>query len=195
MTPIGILISGRGSNMEAIVRNTHDGILRGLCNVEVVISNVQTAPGLSIARGLGVSTEVVSSASKKRRRFEEDMIEVLQRYGVDYVVLAGFMRILSPHFIRRYRNRIINIHPADTERFRGLGGYDWAFRQRLAATKITVHLVDEGVDTGRILAQREVDLRGAETLAEVERRGLAAEHEFYSEVLRGIVRGDIRFGE
>ena len=76
------------------------------------------------------------------------------------------------------------VHPADTARHQGLHGYEWAFDQRLPATRITVHLVDEGLDTGRVLAQREVDLRGAETLAEVERRGLAVEHQLYPEALK-----------
>ena len=191
MKRIGILISGRGSNMKAIVHNTRDGILRGWCEVAVVLSNVPMAVGLSTARNLDVPTAVVDSKAKKRRVFEREMLAILEEYRIDYVVLAGFMRILSPQFIEHYRNRIINIHPADTNRFRGLGGYEWAYKQRLPTTKITVHCVDEGVDTGIVLAQRTVDLRGAETREEVERRGLAVEHTFYSEVLLQIMRGDI----
>jgi phosphoribosylglycinamide formyltransferase-1 len=194
MKRIGILISGRGSNMKAIVRNTQNGILRGWCEVAVVLSNVPGAAGLGVANDLGVPTVVVDSTSKKRRVFEREMIAVLEEYGIDYVVLAGFMRILSPQFIGYYRNRIINIHPADTNLFRGLGGYEWAYKQRLSTTKITVHCVDEGVDTGTVLAQRTVDLRGAETLEEVEKRGLAVEHTFYSDVLLRIMRGDITTG-
>jgi len=194
MKRIGILISGRGSNMKAIVRNTRDGILRGWCEVAVVLSNIPGAAGLGVAKDLGVPTAVVDSTSKKRRIFEREMTAVLEEYGIDYVVLAGFMRILSPQFIGHYRNRIINIHPADTNRFRGLGGYEWAYKKRLSTTKITVHCVDEGVDTGTVLAQQTVDLRGAETLEEIERRGLAVEHTFYSAVLLRIMRGDITTG-
>ena len=194
MKRIGILISGRGSNMKAIVRNTRDGILRGWCEVAVVLSNIPGAAGLGVAKDLGVPTAVVDSTSKKRRVFEREMTAVLEEYEIDYVVLAGFMRILSPQFIGHYRNRIINIHPADTNRFRGLGGYEWAYRKRLSTTKITVHCVDEGVDTGTVLAQQTVDLRGAETLEEIERRGLAVEHTFYSAVLLRIMRGDITTG-
>jgi len=194
MKRIGILISGRGSNMKAIVRNTRDGILRGWCEVAVVLSNIPGAAGLGVAKDLGVPTAVVDSTSKKRRIFEREMTAVLEEYEIDYVVLAGFMRILSPQFIGHYRNRIINIHPADTNRFRGLGGYEWAYKKRLSTTKITVHCVDEGVDTGTVLAQQTVDLRGAETLEEIERRGLAVEHTFYSAVLLRIMRGDITTG-
>jgi len=94
------------------------------------------------------------------------------------------MRILSDLFVEAYRGRIINIHPADTARFQGVGGYDWAFDNKLNETKISVHYVDEGVDTGPVIAQEVVDLTGADSLSEVERRGLAVEHRFYSEVLR-----------
>ena len=94
-------------------------------------------------------------------------------------------------FIARYRNTIINIHPADTALYQGIHGYEWAFQKKLEATQITVHFVDEGVDTGQVLAQREVDLRGAKTLEEVEHRGLRVEHAFYSEVLRDVFTGKL----
>ena len=96
------------------------------------------------------------------------------------------MRILSPLFIRAYRNRIINIHPADTAQFQGLGAYVWAWENGLQETKITVHFVDEGIDTGPVIGKETVDLRGAQSLEEVERRGLAVEHRFYSEMLRKV---------
>ncbi len=180
---IAILISGRGSNMETIVRNTQDGILKDVCEVALVLSNKERAYGLTVAKELGVQTAVIVSKGKKRAEFEQDLINFLKSYHLDYIVLAGFMRILSPLFVRAYKDRIINIHPADTARFQGIGGYEWAFENKLQTTKITVHFVDEGVDTGKVIAQKEVDLRGADTLEEVERRGLKTEHEFYSEAL------------
>ena len=180
---IAILISGRGSNMETIVRNTQDGILKDVCEVALVLSNKERAYGLTVAKELGVQTAVIVSKGKKRAEFEQDLINFLKSYHLDYIVLAGFMRILSPLFVRAYKDRIINIHPADTAQFQGIGGYEWAFENKLQTTKITVHFVDEGVDTGKVIAQKEVDLRGADTLEEVERRGLKTEHEFYSEAL------------
>jgi len=111
-------------------------------------------------------------------------VKLLKPYRIDYIVLAGFMRLLSPLFIKAYKNRIINIHPADTKEFKGVGAYEWAFENRKEFTKITVHYVDEGVDTGPVIAQKEVDLRGADSLHEVERRGLSVEHSFYSEALK-----------
>ena len=184
---IAIFISGRGSNMEAIARQVQDGILKDVCEIALVFSNKPQAKGLEIAKKFGLPVAVIPSKGKSREAFEREVLELLQPYRIDYVVLAGFMRILSPLFIRAYKNRIINIHPADTRLFQGVGGYEWAFENKLPSTKITVHFVDEGVDTGPIIAQREVDLRGADTLEEVERRGLAAEHEFYSQALRKVL--------
>ena len=184
---IAIFISGRGSNMEAIIRQVQDGILKDVCEIALVFSNKPQAKGLEIAKKFGLPVAAIPSKGKSREAFEREVLELLQPYRIDYVVLAGFMRILSPLFIRAYKNRIINIHPADTRLFQGVGGYEWAFENKLPSTKITVHFVDEGVDTGPIIAQREVDLRGADTLEEVERRGLAAEHEFYSQALRKVL--------
>ena len=184
---IAIFISGRGSNMEAIARQVQDGILKDVCEIALVFSNKPQAKGLEIAKKFGLPVAAIPSKGKSREAFEREVLELLQPYRIDYVVLAGFMRILSPLFIRAYKNRIINIHPADTRLFQGVGGYEWAFENKLPSTKITVHFVDEGVDTGPIIAQREVDLRGADTLEEVERRGLAAEHEFYSQALRKVL--------
>ena len=185
---IAILISGRGSNMEAIIKSSKDGVLRDCCEVVLVLSNRTDARGLSVARSLGVKTACIESESKKRSSFDREVIDLLEPYELDYIVLAGFMRILSPTFVARYRKRIINIHPADTALYRGLHGYEWAFENRLETTKITVHYVDEGVDTGPVIAQREVDLRGAVSLDQVEARGLAVEHYFYSEQLGRIFR-------
>jgi phosphoribosylglycinamide formyltransferase-1 len=187
---VAILLSGRGSNMETIVRNAKGGILKDVCDVVLVLSNKENAYGLKIAEELGVKTAVITSKGKKRAEFEQELIDFLSFYNLDYIVLAGFMRILSPLFVRAYKDKIINIHPADTKEFQGIGGYDWAFENRLKMTKVTVHYVDEGVDTGRIISQKEVDLRGADTLEEVEKRGLAVEHAFYSEALLHLLNGE-----
>ncbi len=184
---IAILISGRGSNMEAIVRNVQAGMLQDCCTVEIVLSNKRDACGLEVARLLGIDTAVIESKGKKKAEFETEVLALLEEKHIDYIVLAGFMRILSPRIVSRYRKRIINIHPADTARFKGLGAYEWAFGKGLQSTKITVHYVDEGVDTGPVIAQKEVDFTGATTLEEVEQRGLKVEHEFYSRVLKQVV--------
>ncbi len=183
---IAIFISGRGSNMEAIARNVQTGLLKDCCEIVLVFSNKPQAKGLEIASGLGLPTASIPSKGKKREEFDAEVARLLEPYRVDYIVLAGFMRILSPVLIRAYPNRIINIHPADTKAFQGVGAYEWAWENRLEKTYITVHYVDEGVDTGPVIAQQEVDLRGADSLQEIERRGLAVEHQLYSKALRKV---------
>ena len=188
---IAIFISGRGSNMEAILKQARDGMLADCCEVALVFANTAEALGLRIAEQYGVATACIESRGKRRREFDRQALDLLEPLRLDYLVLAGYMRILSPIVIERYRNRIINIHPADTRVYQGIHGYEWAFEQRLPTTKITVHLVDEGVDSGRILAQRDVDLRGANSLEEVQQRGLRVEHALYSETLRDVFTGQL----
>ena len=180
---VAILISGRGSNMLALAQAVQQGVLAGRCEIAGVISSRPGAPGLVLARERGLETVALDARGMGRDAYDDELLGALERGHADIVALAGYMRMLSPRVVARYRGRILNIHPADTAQHQGLHGYEWAFAQRLPATKITVHLVDEGLDTGRVLAQREVDLRGAETLAEVERRGLAVEHALYAEAL------------
>jgi phosphoribosylglycinamide formyltransferase-1 len=183
---IVIFISGRGSNMETIVKNAQTGILKECCEIVLVFANKKEARGLEIARQLGIKTAYLESKGKQREDFDRELVTLLKPYQPDYLVLAGYMRVLSPVLIEPYRNRIINIHPADTDLYQGTHGYEWAFENTLESTKITVHLVDEGVDTGKVLAQREVDLRGVTGLEEMEQRGLKVEHAFYSEVLKKV---------
>jgi phosphoribosylglycinamide formyltransferase 1 len=184
MPRVAILISGRGSNMLALAESVRNGILAGHCEIAAVISNRPAAPGLEKARQLGLETVALDSRALGKDAYDDALLAALAACRADVVALAGYMRILSPRVVAAYRGRILNIHPADTQLHQGLHGYDWAFEQKLPATKVTVHLVDEGLDTGAILAQRDVDLRGADTLAEVERRGLAAEHLLYPETLK-----------
>ncbi|GGG27587.1 phosphoribosylglycinamide formyltransferase [Hymenobacter glacieicola] len=188
---LAILLSGRGSNMVALVQAVQHGVLQDLAEVAVVFSNKPDAPGLETAAALGCPTASLSSQGRKRTEFDAEVVEVLSQYQPDYVVLAGYMRILSPTFIRAFAGRILNIHPADTHQHQGLHAYEWAFENQLLETKITVHLVDEGLDTGPVLAQHPVDLRGAATLAEVERRGLAVEHFLYADTLARLIRGEL----
>ena len=185
---LAILLSGRGSNMLALLEATKTGVLQGVAEVVVVFSNKPDAFGLEAAAALGCPIASLPSQGRKREAFDAEAAQLLQQYQPDLVVLAGYMRILSPAFIQPFAGRIINIHPADTHQHQGLHAYEWAFENKLPETKITVHLVDEGLDTGPILAQQTVDLRGADTLAEVERRGLAVEHELYARTLAELIQ-------
>lgn len=192
---IAIFISGRGSNMEAIVKNAQAGNLKDCCEIVLVFANKRDARGLKIAEEFGIRTECVESKGKKREDFDSEIVALLEPFHVDYIVLAGYMRIITPVLIEPYKNRIINIHPADTALYQGAHAYEWAFENKLETTKITVHLIDEGVDTGPVLEKREVDLRGAKNLEEIEQSGLRVEHQFYSDVLRKLFVGEIRVSE
>jgi len=184
---LAILLSGRGSNMLALAEAVRVGVLRGVAEIAVVFSNDPAAPGLESAAALGLPTASLSSKGRKRESFDLEVVDNLKVYQPDYVVLAGYMRVLSPAFVRAFAGRIVNIHPADTHQHQGLHAYEWAFDNRLPETKITVHLVDEGLDTGPVLAQQVVNLVGADTLAEVQRRGLAVEHRLYAETLATLI--------
>ena len=189
---LAILLSGRGSNMVALVNAIREGILKGLAEIAVVFSNKPNAPGLATAAKLGCPVASLASQSRPRAEYDAEVAKLLHLYQPDYVVLAGYLRILSPVFIRAFAGRILNIHPADTRQHQGLHAYEWAFKNQLLETKITVHLVDEGLDTGPILAQQTVDLRGADTLPEVERRGLLVEHQLYASTLAGLLRKELK---
>jgi phosphoribosylglycinamide formyltransferase-1 len=184
MIKMVIFISGRGSNMEALIRATQEGILKGIAEPVLVFSNQPEALGLPLAQALGVPTLSLDAQGLKRTAYDQKVIEILKDYAFDYLILAGYMRILSSEFIRNFPQKIINIHPADTRLHQGLHAYEWAFQNQMSETKVTVHYVNEGVDTGQIIAQTTVDLSGAQTLDEVEQRGLAIEHQFYAQTLK-----------
>lgn len=187
---IAIFISGRGSNMDAILRQTRGGILRDACELVLVFSNNPEAKGLETAKNAGIPTDCIPSKGKKRENFDKEVINFLEPLKIDYIILAGYMRLLSPLFIRTYQKRIINIHPADTRAFQGVGAYDWAFENKLKKTYITVHYVDEGMDTGDIIEQRELDISRMATLEEIEKAGLTLEHKMFSEVLKKLFENE-----
>jgi len=190
MKKVIIMISGRGSNMLAIARNVLEGKLKDLCQIQAVFSNDENAMGLETAKALGIRTQSINSKGKKRSTYNGLLLEWLKKENPDLIVLAGYMRIVPVDIIQAFPHRIINIHPADTSQHQGLQGYDWAWENKLASTKVTVHYVDEGLDTGSVIGKREVDLKGAESLEEIEKRGLTVEHKFYSECLKMVFEKD-----
>ena len=192
---IAIFISGRGSNMVALLKNIQDGILKDLCQVLLVFANKPDAAGLKIAEEFGVPTACIESKGKKREVFDQEVVDFLKDYDLDYIVLAGYMRILSSVFVSAYRNKVINIHPADTSEYQGIGAYEWAFENKKKFTKITVHFVDEGIDTGTAIGKQVVDLSNCKTLEDVEKIGLAMEHAFYSEALHRVFKGEHKIEE
>ena len=186
MKKIIILISGRGSNMLAIVNNVQSGILQNFCTIQSVFSNKSDAAGLPKATEFDIPTHVIVSKGKKRKTYNAMLFNWLKQENPDFIILAGYMKILSPEIIREFPQRIINIHPADTTQHQGLHGYDWAFENKLINTKVTVHYVDEGLDTGKVIGKKDVDIFNCKTIEEVEQKGLKVEHQFYSECLKEI---------
>ncbi len=185
-----LLFSGRGSNVAALAVQMRQGVLRGLIDPVLALTDCPEAPGQQVAQQFGIPWELVDGSGLGRQTLSHRLLDKLQQSAIDVVILAGFQRILSPELVQAYAGRIVNIHPADTWRHQGLDGYAWAWRNRLTKTMVTVHLVDEGVDTGPILAQAVVDLHGVDSVAAVEARGLPVEHALFSRALADWVLAD-----
>jgi phosphoribosylglycinamide formyltransferase-1 len=190
---IGILASGRGSNLKAII----NAVARGELDVEpaVVISDVAGARALDIAREAGVDAVYVDPEKKKARlsdAAEDRIIEELERRGIGLVVLAGFMRILSPKLVRAFRSRILNIHPSLLPSFPGLGVQKKALEYGVRFSGCTVHFVDEGVDTGPIIIQAVVPVMDDDTEESLSKRILREEHRIYPEAIRLYAEGRLR---
>jgi phosphoribosylglycinamide formyltransferase 1 len=181
MKNLGILLSGRGSNFEAIARNVAAGKIPA--KIAVVISNREDAPGLARAKEMGLATRFIPSKGKEREAYDREVVAALQEFQVDLVCLAGFMRILSPYFIRAFPRRILNIHPALLPAFPGLEAQKQALDYGVKFTGCTVHIVDEGVDTGPIICQAVVPIHDDDTVESLAARVLIEEHRIYSEAV------------
>lgn len=167
-------------------------------NPAIVISNKSDAKGIKIAKKLGVKTEVIESKDFKGNRSEYDkkIMSVLEKYGVTpkngLVCLAGFMRIISPEFVKKYKNRIINIHPALLPSFPGLDAQKQAIEYGAKYSGCTVHFVDSGVDTGPIILQLIVKIRKEDTEKTLSKRILAKEHQAYPEAIKLFAENKIK---
>jgi phosphoribosylglycinamide formyltransferase-1 len=181
MKKLGILLSGRGSNFEAIARNVQAGKIPA--EIAVVISNKADARGLATAREMGLATRFIPSKGKEREAFDREVVAVLMEFQVDLVCLAGFMRILSPYFIHEFPQRILNIHPALLPAFPGEEAQRQALEYGVKFSGCTVHLVDEGVDSGPIVCQAWVPVLDDDTAETLAARILKEEHRIYSEAV------------
>lgn len=196
MINLAILISGRGSNMEAILKSIKKNNIP--VNPSVVISNKADAKGLKIAQNLGVKTEVVESQGIKGPNWDYDkkIISILEKYNVTpkngLVCLAGFMRIMSPEFIRHFKTRVMNIHPAILPSFPGLHSQRQAVECGVKYSGCTVHFADEGVDTGPIIIQAVVKVKDDDTEETLAKRILAKEHKIYPEAVKLFAQGRIK---
>lgn len=184
---IGVLISGSGTNLQAIIDACKSGYING--DVVVVISNKEDAYGRERARKAGIPEYFVSHKGKSREEFEKELIEILDSYEVDLVALAGFMRILSPYFVRHYYGRLMNIHPALLPAFPGINVQEkqWEYGVKIAGC--TVHFVDEGTDTGPIIIQAAVPVFSDDTAEDVRLRILEQEHKIYPLAIKLFAEG------
>ncbi len=191
MKKLGILISGRGSNFEAIARNVHAG--RIPAEIAVVISNKPEAAGLARAKEMGLQTRCITSKGKEREAYDRQVVTVLKEFRVDLVCLAGFMRILSPYFVREFPRRILNVHPALLPAFPGENAQRQALDYGVKFAGCTVHLVDEGVDTGPIVCQAVVPVEDNDTEQTLAARILKEDHRIYSEAICLLLEDKLRF--
>jgi len=185
---IGILISGRGSNMLALLNAVKSGEIPS-SEVTVVISDRQSAAGLVKASELGVETVVVERNGRMRQEHDAEIVGVLKERGVELVCLAGYMRLLSRDFIRAFPDRIINIHPSLLPAFPGLDAQKQAFDHGVKITGCTVHFVNEDLDAGPIILQRAVLVQPDDTAETLAARILVEEHKAYVEAVRQIQSG------
>ncbi len=180
---IGILISGRGSNMVALVDAVKSGEIPA-SEVAVVISDKADAAGLAKARERGIETIVVERRGRSRVEHDAEIISELTKPGVDLVCLAGYMRLLSPSFVQAFPNRIINIHPSLLPAFPGLDAQRQAYEAGVKVTGCTVHYVDELLDHGEVILQKEVEVLDSDSVETLSERILEQEHSLYVEAVK-----------
>ncbi len=188
---IGVLVSGRGSNLQAIL----DAIATKKINatLAVVISNNPESAALDRARKASVPTEIlVSQKNEKREAYDKKLVDTLKKYGVELVVLAGFMRILSSTFLTPFKNKVINIHPSLLPKFPGLHAQKQALEAGVTTSGCTVHFVDEGCDTGPIILQTQVSIEPGDTVETLEARILKEEHKLLPKVIDLITKNKVK---
>jgi phosphoribosylglycinamide formyltransferase-1 len=186
---VAVLVSGEGTNLQAILDEVHG---RGGVEVVCVASSRAGARGLERADGAGVETGVFEiAAHEDRDARDRELGDWLERHEVDLVVLAGFMELLGPEFIRRFEHRIVNVHPALLPAFPGVGAVEQALEHGVKVLGVTVHFVDEGVDSGPIILQEAFELTYPSAIAEIEERVHAIEHRLLPRAVRLIAAGRV----
>jgi phosphoribosylglycinamide formyltransferase 1 len=186
---LGILLSGRGSNFEAIADSIKAGRLQA--EIAIVISNRADAPGLESAKRRGLNTQLIASQGKARLDHDVEVVAALKRNRVDLVCLAGYMRLLSPEFVRIFSNRIVNIHPSLLPAFPGMDAQKQALEYGVKITGCTVHFVDEHLDHGPIILQKTVAVMENDDEHSLSARILEQEHVAYSEGIGLVLSGEV----
>jgi len=187
MKNLGILLSGRGSNFEAIAKSVAEGRIPN-AQIAVVISNRADAGGIVTAQRLGLASLVIPSKGKDREAHDREVVAALQRHNTDLVCLAGYMRLLSPWFVRQFPHRILNIHPSLLPAFPGLEAQEQAFAHGVKVTGCTVHFVDEELDHGPIIVQKTVPVLDTDDEHSLAARILEQEHVAYSEAINLVLK-------
>jgi phosphoribosylglycinamide formyltransferase 1 len=188
---LGILLSGRGSNFEAIAKNVAAGKIPDT-RIAMVISNKADAAGLAIARQMGLEARVIPSKGKEREAHDREIVSVLQEHRVDLVCLCGYMRLLSPWFVQQFPRRILNIHPSLLPAFPGLEAQEQAFAYGVKISGCTVHFVDEELDHGPIIVQKAVPVLEGDDEHSLAERILEQEHIAYSEAIKVVLGGKFK---
>ena len=191
MKNIGILLSGRGSNFEAIARNLASGKIPN-AQIAIVISNRADAAGIEVARRLKLETLVIPSKGKAREEHDREVVAALQQHKVDLVCLAGYMRLLSPWFVKQFPRRILNIHPSLLPAFPGLEAQEQAFAYGVKIAGCTVHFVDEELDHGPIIVQKAVPVLDGDDEHSLAARILEEEHIAYSKAIDLVLNQQFR---
>ncbi|HRS97063.1 MAG TPA: phosphoribosylglycinamide formyltransferase [Smithella sp.] len=185
---LGVLISGNGSNLQSIIDHIESGSLCAV--IKIVISNNAAAFGITRAEKHGIPCRVLQSKNfKDKEDFDRELVRILKENDVDLVVLAGFMRILTPTFLRAFPQRVMNIHPALLPSFPGLHAQKQAFDYGVKISGCTVHFVDEGVDTGPIIIQAAVPVLDSDTDETLAARILKEEHRIYPQAIQWFAEG------
>lgn len=187
MARLGILLSGRGSNFIAIADNIRSGTLKA--EIAIVLSNREDAPGIAVARERKLNAIVIPSRGRGREEHDREVISTLKSSNVDLVILAGYMRLLSPEFVHAFPHRILNIHPSLLPAFPGLDAQRQALEYGVKVTGCTVHFVDEHLDHGPIIVQRAVPVLPGDDVETLSARILKEEHIAYSEAIQKVLDG------
>ena len=188
---IGVLLSGRGSNFEALADSVGAGRLPG-AEIAVVVSNREGAPGIERAKVRGIAARVIPSKGLEREVYDRQVVAVLREFKADLVCLAGYMRLLSPFFVASFPNRILNIHPSLLPSFPGPESQRQALEYGVKFAGCTVHFVDENLDAGPIVLQATVPVRDDDTEETLSSRILAEEHRIYTEAVRIVLEGKFK---
>jgi phosphoribosylglycinamide formyltransferase-1 len=188
---IGILISGRGSNMVAIVEAVQSGRIPD-SEVVVVLSDKKSAQGLERAKERGIETVVAARNGRTREEHDAEIVAELKKRNVELVCLAGYMRLLSSDFVRAFPDKIVNIHPSLLPAFPGLDAQRQAIEYGVKISGCTVHFVDDDLDHGAIILQKTVEVEDEDTAETLSARILEQEHALYVEALKRIAAGKIK---